>query len=149
MGPSKRAGIIAGIIIVSLLAIVAYAYQDRYDDARLAEIIATYIDESGLAVAVILHNADGEFTKANGHLELTIYTENGLLAYSNEYDFTKDDFITWDNPLLGKQRGVPIIINEIFPYGDYDVYVNLKTDSGSSWDSLHASFISQKHSIFP
>jgi len=35
VGTAKRAGIIAGIVVVSFLAIVAYAYQDRYsDDAK-------------------------------------------------------------------------------------------------------------------
>ena len=143
MGKDKRTLIIAGIVGVSFLAIVGYANQEKYDDARLAEIIATYFeDQDKLAVAVILHNADGEFTKANGHLELAIYTERGKLVYSNGYDFVKYDFVTWDNLFLGKQRGVPIIINERFLRGDYDVYVNLETNSGSYWEGLHASFCS-------
>jgi len=148
VGPSKRAGIIAGIIVVSLLAIVAYAYQDRYsDDARLAELRATYFPDQGrLGVVVILHNADGEFTKANGHLELTIYKGTSMI-YSNEYDFTKDDFLTWDNLFLGKERGVPFAINERFPGKsfsgeEYDVYANLKLNSGRYWENLHASFYS-------
>jgi hypothetical protein len=140
---AKRPLIIGGIIAVSFLAIVGYAYQDRYsDDARLANLIATYFAEQDrLGVAVILHNADGEFTKANGHLELSIQ-KNGRVVYSNKYDFTKNDFLTWDNLFLGKQKGVLIDINERFSSGDYDVYANLKTNSGKYWEGLHASFYS-------
>jgi len=34
---------------------------------------------------------------------------------------------------------LPIIINERFSRGDYDVYVNLKTNSGKYWDFFHQS----------
>ena len=142
MGISKSIGIGGGVGIGAIIALfVVYSIMES-DDARLAEIIATYFDDTDrLAVALMLHDADGEFTKANGHIELTIKS-GASTVYSNEYDFTKNDFVTWDNLFLGKQRGVPIVINEMFPSGDYDVYVNLETKSGSSWENLHASFYS-------
>jgi len=141
VGKTKIIGIGAGVGIGAIIALFVVYSTMESDDARLAEIIATYFDDTDrLAVALMLHDADGEFTKANGHIELTIKS-GASTVYSNEYDFTKNDFVTWDNPFLGKQRGVPIVINEMFPSGDYDVYVNLETKS-SYWESLHASFYS-------
>ncbi len=141
MGSGKKIGIGVGVSVgVIFLIIVAFLY-DAQDDARLANLQATYFDDQDrLAVAVILTNADGEFTKANGHLELTIL-KDGLVVYSNEYDFTKNDFLTWDNLFTGKTKGVPFIINERFQNGDHDVSANLKTNSGY-WEGLHASFYS-------
>jgi len=111
VGFDKRIGIGIGIGAVAVIALIIVAYNSQtYDDARLANLIATYYEDvDRLSVAVILHNADGEFTKANGHLELTI-EKNGHQVYSNEYDFTKNDFLTWENIFLGKQRGVLIEI---------------------------------------
>ncbi len=144
MGSGKKIGIGVGVSVgVIFLIIVAFLY-DAQDDARLANLQATYFDDQDrLAVAVILTNADGEFTKANGHLELTIL-KDGLVVYSNEYDFTKNDFLTWDNLFTGKTKGVPFIINERFQNGDHDVSANLKTNSGY-WEGLHASFYSLEH----
>ena len=140
MGKAKTAGL-AVILVIMLIGIVAY-YESEYDDARLAELRATYFrDNDRLMVAVVLTNADGEFTKANGHLELTI-KRGARTVYSNEYDFTKNDFLTWDNLFGGKTRGVPFAINERFPNGDYDVYANLETNSGRYWEGLHATFYS-------
>lgn len=140
MDKAQKTAIIAGVIVaIFFIGIVAYANDSVYDDARLAEIIATYFDDKdGLAVAVILHNADGEFTKANGHLELIIQKGN-TKVYSNGYDFTKDDFLTWDNLFLGKQRGVVFTIDKRFSSGEYDVYANLQTKS-HYWEGLHARF---------
>ena len=140
-------GIIGGVIGVSFLILVVFYYETESDDARLAEILAIYYDDQDrLFVALLLHNADGEFTKANGHIELTIKS-GASTVYSNEYDFTKNDFITWDNLFLGKQRGVPISINERFPSGDYDVYVNMETKSGNYWEGLHTSFYSLEQDL--
>ena len=141
MGSGKKIGIGVGVSVgVIFLIIVAFLY-DAQDDARLAKLQATYFDDQDrLAVAVILTNADGEFTKANGYLELTIL-KDGLVVYSNEYDFTKNDFLTWDNLFTGKTRGVLFSINERFQNGDHDVTANLKTNSGY-WEGLHASFYS-------
>jgi len=134
-------GIIGGVIGVSFLILVAFYYETEYDDARLADLRATYFDDvDRLAVAVVLTNADGEFTKANGHLELTI-KRGASTVYSNEYDFTKNDFLTWDNLFTGKTKGVMFDIRERFPYGDYDVYANMETKSGY-WEGLHATFYS-------
>ena len=95
--------------------------SQTFDDARLADLRATYFDDvDKLVVAVVLTNADGEFTKANGHLELTIQ-KDGRTVYSNEYDFTKDDFLTWDNLFGGQTRGVPFGIDQRFSGGDHDV----------------------------
>lgn len=142
MGFDKRIGIGIGIGAVAVIALIIVAYNSQtYDDARLANLIATYFEDvDRLSVAVILHNADGEFTKANGHLELTI-EKNGHQVYSNEYDFTKNDFLTWENIFLGKQRGILITIDERFSRGDYDVYANLETKS-SNWEGLHTTFYS-------
>jgi len=141
LGTGAKIGIGVGVSVgVIFLIIVAFLY-DAQDDARLADLRATYFDDQDrLAVAVVLTNADGEFTKANGHLELTIL-KDGLVVYSNEYDFTKNDFLTWDNLFTGKTRGVLFSINERFPNGDHDVTANLKTNS-RYWEGLHASFYS-------
>jgi len=134
-------GIIGGVIGVSFLILVAFYYETESDDARLADLRATYFDDvDRLAVAVVLTNADGEFTKANGHLELTI-KRGASTVYSNEYDFTKNDFLTWDNLFTGKTKGVMFDIRERFPRGDYDVYANMETKSGY-WEGLHATFYS-------
>ena len=145
MGKTKIIGIGAGVGIGAIIALFVVYSTMESDDARLAEIIATYFDDTDrLAVALMLHDADGEFTKANGHIELTIKS-GASTVYSNEYDFTKNDFVTWDNLFLGKQRGVPFAVNERFPGKsfsgeEYDVYENLKLNSGRYWENLHASF---------
>ena len=103
------------------------------DDARLAQLTATYFDDQDrLTIALILTNSDGEFTKANGNIMISI-VRNVAVVYSNEYDFTKDDFLTWDNLFLGKQRGVWFTIYERFPSGNYDVVATLETKSGGIW----------------
>jgi len=142
VGKAKKAGILGGAIVaIFLIGIVAYA-ELFYDDARLADLRATYFDdEDRLAVAVVLTNADGEFTKANGHLELTI-KRGASTVYSNEYDFTKNDFLTWEGLFSGKTTGLLIDVRERFQRGDYDVYTNMETKSGRYWEGLHATFYS-------
>jgi len=149
VGKDKRQGIIVGIIIVVVLAIVGFSFLDRYsDDARLAQLTATYFDDQDrLTIALILTNADGEFTKANGHIEIRIYKGSSLI-HDNEYDFTKDDFVTWDNLFLGKQRGVWFTIHERFPGTSmweerYTVYAELETKSGRYWE-LQTDFRSRE-----
>ena len=133
--------IVAVIVGIALIGIVMYN-GFVYDDARLADLRATYFDETDrLAVAVVLTNSDGHFTEANGHLDLTITNERGGTVYSNGYDFTKNDFLTWDNLFGGQSRGVVFTINERFPQGDYDVFANLQTKS-HYWEKLHARFYS-------
>jgi hypothetical protein len=133
-------GGVIGAIIVAIIIIGFVAYNDSvHDDARLADLRATYFDDTDrLVVAVVLTNSDGEFTKANGHVKLTI-NRGTITVYSNEYDFTKNDFLTWDNLFLGKQRGVVFTIDKRFSSGDYDVYANLQTKS-HYWEGLHARF---------
>jgi len=134
VGTAKRAGIIAGIIIVSFLAIVAYAYQDRYYDARLVRLDSWHFDdEDRLSIAVIFTDTNGYYTKANGHIDLTI-KEGSTTVYSNSYDFTKNDFLTW-RPMLGgdKVTGYSIDIREYFSHGDYDIWMDIETKGGHNW----------------
>ena len=138
MGNAKNAGIIGAILAIIIIGIVAYN-DSVYDDARLADLRATYFDDTDrLAVAVVLTNSDGQFTEANGHVKLTILKSGGKV-YSNEYDFTKNDFLTWNNLFGGQTRGVMFTINERFSSGEYDVYANMQTKS-NYWEGLHATF---------
>ena len=138
MGNAKNIGMIGAISAIIIIGIVGY-YDSVYDDARLADLRATYFDDTDrLAVAVVLTNSDGQFTEANGHVKLTIL-KNGGEVYSSEYDFTKNDFLTWNNLFGGQTRGVMFTINERFSSGEYDVYANMQTKSGY-WEDLHATF---------
>ena len=143
MGTSKKVGYGIGLVFALAMAtILGMTFLDTVipSDARLAELRATYFDDTDrLAVAVILTNSDGQFTEANGHLELTI-KKNGLTVYSNEYGFKKDDFLTWNNLFGGQSRGVVFTINERFSSGEYDVYADMQLKPGRSWERMHASF---------
>jgi len=150
VGTAKKVGYGIGLVFALAMAtIFGMTFMDTVipSDARLAELRATYFDDTDrLAVAIILTNSDGEFTEANGHLELTI-KNNGRTVYSNEYGFKKDDFLTWNNLFGGQTRGVVFTINERFPGKsfsgeEYDVYADLKLKPGRSWEGLHASFYS-------
>lgn len=142
MGLDKKTGITVAVIVGIILIGIATYNVLVYDDARLADLRATYFDEDNrLAVAVVLTNADGQFTKANGHLELAI-KKGTSTVYSNEYDFTKNDFLTWNNLFGGQTMGFWIDIRERFPRGDYDVYANMETNSGRYWEGLHTTFYS-------
>jgi len=146
VGKARSIGIGVGASVGGLIAfLVVYALvfsTIQGDDARLAELrVSYYKDTDRLSVALILHNADGEFTKANGHMELFI-KKNNILVYTANYDFVKDDFLTWDTIGAGKVKGVLFDIREMFPGGSYDVYANLETKSGSYWKDLHDSFYS-------
>jgi len=104
------------------------------------KVFVVYFDDTDrLAVAIVLTNSDGEFTEANGHLDLVIYKVNREV-YSNEYDFKKNDFLTWNNLFGGQTRGAIFTINERFPQGDYDVYANMQLKPGGYWEGLHANF---------
>ena len=113
------------------------------DEARLAQLVATYNDDlDRLVIAIILTDADGEFTKADGIITLFILNDRGTEVYSGQHNFTKDDFLTWNNPYLGKQKGAWITIDQGFYSGNHDVYAVMALKSGALWDKLHASFYS-------
>ena len=139
----KKVGYGIGLVFtLAMVTILGMAFLDDVipSDARLAELRATYFDATDrLAVAVILTNSDGEFTEANGHLELVIYRGNHEV-YSNEYGFKKDDFLTWNNLFGGQSRGVVFTINERFSSGEYDVYADMQLKPGRYWEGLHANF---------
>ena len=151
METAKRAGIIAVIIIVSFLAIGAYAFQYTYsDDARMVRLDSWHFDdEDRLSIAVIFTDTNGYYTKANGHIDLTIKSANGLPVYSNEYDFTKGDFLTW-RPMLGgnKVTGISIDIREFFSHGDYDIWMDVETKGGHNWQDLHDPFSVRRGSMW-
>jgi len=113
------------------------------NEARLAQVEAWYDHKTDrLTVAIYLTDSNGDYTKAKGNAEISIYqNENMPRAYSDTYNFVKDDFISWRDNSGNKVTGYRIDIRHFFPYGDYDVFVDLDTQSGH-WADLHDSFFS-------
>jgi len=137
--------IIVGLVVIAFIVYNLYTQGillGEIDDAHLARIEAYYdADTDRLIVALILTNKDGDYTKANGHLELTVKNDR-IQVYSTEHTFMKDAFFTWNTNFGGKVTGYRIDINKNFYSGSYDVYVDLETGSGGYWQDLHASFYS-------
>ncbi len=134
-------GIIGGVIGVIFLIIVVFYYETESDDARLADINASYDYESDrLTVIIYLTDSNGDYTKANGDAEITI-EKDLLTVYSDKYNFVKDDFVTWKDNFGGKFTAYRIDIRQFFPTGSHDVFVDLNTKK-SYWEDLHDSFYS-------
>ena len=110
----------------------------------LAQIQTTYSHENDrLVVVLLLTDKEGEHTKADGRIGLTMYSDLGIVrGYSAEYDFTKDDFSSWKNNAGGKDTGYRIDILRVFSGGSFDVYGTVSLQSGAVWDNLHDSFYS-------
>jgi len=107
---------IAGVIVIIALLYVGYELYSQgiiipqVDDAYLASLEASYFEDSDrLVVALILTNKDAEYTKANGHLELKVL-KGVVRVYSNEYDFTKDDFFHGKPILEKKLQDIELIL---------------------------------------
>jgi len=107
------------------------------DDARLASIIASYDDDvDRLRVAIYLTDSNGEYTKASGDADVTIFNEKKREVYSATYNFVKNDFVTWKSVLGGAKITAYLIdIKQFFPSSGgevsgmmgYEVYVDLNT----------------------
>ena len=144
MVTTKTYGIIAGLVVVAVLIQVAYYYESESDDARLADINASYDkDTDRLTVSIFLADSNGEYTKANGNAELTIL-QGGRTVYSATYNFVKDDFVSWTNIFGGKNTAYLIVIKQFFPSGasrimEYDVHVDLNTKT-RHWEDLYEKF---------
>ena len=134
-------GIIGGVIGVIFLIIVVFYYETESDDARLADINASYDYETDrLTVSIFLTDSNAEYTKANGNAEMTIL-KDGRVVNSATYNFVKDDFVSWINLFGGKNTAYVIVVREYFSSGEYDVYVDLNTKT-RYWEDLHDSFYS-------
>ena len=114
-----------------------------YNDPKLASIQTAYFDESNrLVVALILTDKNAEYTTADGALTISVQ-KDGRQVYSEEYEFKKGDFLSWRNNLTGeKTTGYRVDIKQYFPSGSHDVFVNMVTTSGTTWEDLHDSFYS-------
>ena len=147
---SKDLGIGIGIGIVIGIALtfsfVAFAGMNQgttldvipalvYDEPKLASLQASYFDDTDrLVVALILTDKNAEYATADGSLSLSVQ-KDGRTVYSNEYDFTKNDFLSWKNPLTGeKVTGYRVEVNQYFSSGNHDVFVNMVTTSGTTWE---------------
>jgi len=146
VGKTKSIGIGVGAGVGGIIAfLVVYALvfsTIEGDDARLAELRASYFERNNmLVVAILLTDKDAEYTKANGNLDLYI-KKDSILVYTANYDFTKDDFLSWKDNFGVKHTGYRIQIDKFFSSGSHDVFVNMETKSGSYWKDLHTSFYS-------
>jgi len=149
LGTGAKIGIGVGVSVgVILLIIVAFLY-DAQDDARLADINASYDDDTDrLTVSIFLTDSNAEDTKANGNAELTIFNENRREVYSATYNFVKDDFVSWKNVFTGDKRTAYVIaVKQFFPSSGgevsgmmgYEVYVDLNTKT-KYWEDLYDEF---------
>ena len=149
-------GIGIGVIVLPIVAdslsnqpnpvadIIANPIADiiETDDARLASLSAYYYEERDRLLTVLtLMDSNGDDTKANGHLELRILNEDDVVVYFKEYDFKKDDFISWKNNFGNKITGYRMDITNFFPDGKYQVYADFNTQK-STWKDLNTSFYS-------
>jgi len=113
------------------------------DDAYLASIDANYNHKTDkLSVTLILTNKDGDYTKANGNLQLRVHDDAGRKRLSTEYDVTRDDFFSWKTNSGEKITGYRIQETKVFASYNHDVYVDFTLNDGTNWKDLHASFFS-------
>ena len=158
MVESKDLGIGIGIGIVIGIALtfsfVAFAGMNQgttldvipalvHDEPKLASLQASYFDDTDrLVVALILTDKNAEYATADGTLSLFVQ-KDGREIYSTKREFEKDDFLSWKNPLTGeKVTGYRVDVNQFFSSGSHDVFVNMVTTSGTTWEGLHATFYS-------
>ena len=146
MGVGKKIGIGIGVVVLALIVFSMFSegfLLGEIDDARMARIQADYSHETDrLTVALILTNQNGDYTKANGHLEIRVYNDRDVKVHSQEFDFTKNDFVSWQNNVGGKTTGYLFSINKYFESYGHDVFVDLETKSGNTWKDIHARFFS-------
>jgi len=142
MGKGKKIGIGIGVIVVLIGGFSLYqqgAILGVVDDARFGELYTQYDDDRDrLQVVLYLTNKDGDYTKANGVLKIKVDTGNTL-----SFDFTKDDFSTFNTLFGGERTGYIVSINKYFSSGDHKVYADVVLESGSSWvgdNNLQHSF---------
>lgn len=148
MGKGAKIGIVVAVAVVVIFMIYT-SFETKYDDARLASIIASYDDDvDRLRVVIYLTDSNGDYTKANGDADVTIFNENRREVYSATYNFVKDNFVTWKSVLGGDRITAYIIdIKQFFPSSGgevsgmmgYEVYVDLNTRSGY-WEDLYDEF---------
>jgi len=111
-----------------------------YDEPRLASIQTSYFEENNrLVLELILTDKNAEYTKADGVLIITI-KKDGRQVYSDEYEFKKDDFLSWKNSSGVKVTGYRADIIQYFSGGSHDVFVSLATTSGITFIDVHDSF---------
>ena len=113
------------------------------DEPYLASIETSYDSKiDRLSVTLILTNKDGDYTKADGHLELRVHDDAGRKRLSTEYDVTRDDFFSWKDNSGEKITGYRIQETKYFESYGYDVYVDFTLKDGTNWTDLHATFFS-------
>jgi len=149
-------GIGIGVVIGILIGIIASPLVDitmsnqsnpiadvlETDDAQLARLETRYNDANDrLTTTLILTNKNGDYTKANGNLELTVKKDERTV-HSEEFEFTKDDFVSWRNNNGDKVTGYQFSVNKYFSSYGHDVFVDVVTKSGHTWNDLHVSFFS-------
>ena len=142
MGTGTKIGIGVGASVGVIFLIIFTFYVTQYEDARLAQILAQYDEDTDrLIVAILLTDSNGDYTKASGDAVVTV-KEEGFTVYSSDpYYFDKNDFISWQDNFGSKSTGYRIDIRQFFSSGSHDVFVDLNTKS-SYWEDLHASFYS-------
>ncbi len=72
--------------------------------------------------------------------EIRVLNDNGVQVYSNEYDVTRDDFLSWKTNSGEKVTGYRMDITKYFASYNHDVYVDFTKKDGSTWNDLHDSF---------
>ena len=111
------------------------------DEPYLASIETNYNYKTDkLSVTLILTNKDGDYTKADGHLELRVHDDAGRKRLSTEYDVTRDDFFSWKTNSGEKITGYRIQETKVFGSYVHDVYVDFTLKDGTNWKDLHDTF---------
>ncbi len=84
-------------------------------------------------------NKDGDYTKANGNLQLYVQ-KDGRMVHSATFDVTKDDFASWKNNNGEKITGYSFSLKKYFSSGPHDVLVDFVSGPEKSWIDLHDTF---------
>lgn len=110
------------------------------DDAHFAQINVRYDSTTDrLSGSLILTNKDGDYTKANGNLQLYV-KKDGSMVHSATFDVTRDDFASWKNNNGEKITGYSFSLKKYFSSGPHDVLVDFVSGPEKSWIDLHDTF---------
>ena len=152
MGELKTAGIVIGVIVVSVIGIAivmpALSNIGDYSDARFAKLETYYDERDGrLTVVMLLSNSDGNYVKANGDTEITIckvdhYSNSLTNCFTSEHKFEKNGFYTWTNNFGAKFTGYQFNIDRHFSSGPWDVNMDINAKNGLTWVDVDSDFYS-------
>jgi len=131
-----------GISIVEDIPVLENIPELVYNEPKLAYMESYYVDDTDrLTITISLTDKNAEYTTADGNLDIKVKKDERQV-YTTTKEFVKDDFISWKNNFGEKVTGTRISINQYFPSGSHDVFIDMTLSDGLTWYDMHDSFYS-------